>query len=102
MDLTGKVVFIGNEFEKGKFKKVEVWLETDEKYPQTIGVEFHNDNTDFVSKLSMGEYVKILFNLRGKVWENPNGDNRCFNTLVGWKIEEVKAVEKEVVTDLPF
>jgi hypothetical protein len=45
--------------------------------------------------------VKIAINLRGREWINPEGEAKYFNSIQGWRIENVSGGEAEVSTPLP-
>ena len=97
--------------EKGTFrfrKLIVVTQEREEKYNQTICVDFVQNNTGLLDAWKVGDYVEVLFNLRGREWTNPKGEILYFTTLNGWKVEDYK---EEVSTkdqapdredDLPF
>ena len=36
----------------------------------------------------IGDSVKIGINLNGRTWTSPQGEEKCFNTITGWKIEK--------------
>ena len=94
MNLTGTIKKIGETqtFGSNGFAKRELWLTTtDGQYEQNICIEFHQDNVDYLDNKKVGEEVKCSLNLRGKIWENPNGEDRCFNSLVCWRIENANA-----------
>lgn len=67
------------------FTKREVWLELpDEKYPQTISVEFVQDKCAILDNYKIGQEVFIEINIRGRMHKD-----KVFNTLQGWRIELV-------------
>ena len=83
MQISGKVIgvqetVIVNE----KFKKREIWIEVpDDKFPQTIAIEFAQDKCGLLDDIAINEDVTIEFNLRGRQWKD-----KVFNTISGWKI----------------
>ena len=89
MEVTGKLLVIG-EIEKlsDKFKKRSVVVETDEKYPQKLSIEFVNDKTVIFGGFKVGDDVKIGINLRGREWTDKQGVVKYFNTIAGWKIDK--------------
>lgn len=102
------------------FKKMEFIIEIDDKYPQTVKMEVHNDNISTIESLPEGTIANWHFNLRGRKWTNPETKKVVFfNSLVVWRAEVVETdlVElndddnlslplplktSEVADDLPF
>lgn len=73
-----------------KYKKRELIIQTQEKYPQYITVQFSNDKCDLLNNLKKGEGVSVNINLRGRLWTDPkNGVERCFNTIEAWSISYI-------------
>jgi len=102
-DITGKVMELKEvqTFPSG-FCKRELIIEVeDEKYPQTISLEWLNDNIDKLDDINVGDVVKVTFDLRGRETKG-----RVYNSLVGWKIQvESKAEVAAPVADpddIPF
>ena len=107
MELQGKIKVIGetNTFGASGFRKREVVVTTDEKYPQHIMVEFTQDKCDILNNYQVGQSVKIAINLRGREWVNPQGETKYFNSIQAWKIEgleQVSQTQEEQSDDLPF
>ncbi len=72
------------------FRKREVVVTTEEQYPQHILVEFVQDKTDLLNSYQVGQLVKISINLRGREWVNPQGETKYFNSVQGWRIENLE------------
>jgi hypothetical protein len=91
MEVLGKVLVKGEvkTFGAKGFQKQDFVVVTDEKYPQSILVEFQQDNCDLTKPFNIGDDVKIGINLRGRAWDNPQGETKYFNSIVGWRIEKV-------------
>ena len=124
MEVSGKIKVLGDlkTFGDNGFRKREVVITTQEQYPQHLLIEFVQDRCELLDSFNIGENVKISINLRGREWENPQGDVKYFNSIQGWRIEkedpigndtipspdeapgfEVKSDDdKEVEDDLPF
>ena len=107
MELTGKIIFIGETktFGDNGFRKRELVIETDDQYPQTILIEFVQDKCDVLNSYEIGQDVKIGINIRGRGWQNPEGETKYFNSIQGWRIEkigQVKKESKESDEDMPF
>lgn len=90
MELQGTVKKIGETqtFASG-FQKRELVLLTEEQYPQPIQIDFLSDKIDLLNNVSEGESVKVSINIRGKEWNNPQGEVKYFNSITGWRLEKV-------------
>ena len=62
---------------------------TEEQYPQHIMIEFVQDKTDLLNNYQVGQTVKVSINLRGREWVNPQGETKYFNSIQGWRIENL-------------
>ena len=124
VEVSGKIKVLGDVKTYGDngFRKREVVITTEEQYPQHLLIEFVQDRCELLDSFNVGEIVTISINLRGREWQNPEGEVKYFNSIHGWRIEkqtsvnndvipppdeapgfEVKADEdKEVEDDLPF
>lgn len=93
MEVQGKIKMIGETqtFGNNGFRKREVVVTTEEQYPQHIMVEFVQDKTDLLNNFQVGQGVKISINLRGREWVNPQGETKYFNSIQGWRIENLQA-----------
>lgn len=93
MEVQGKVKMVGETqtFGTNGFRKREVVVTTEEQYPQHIMVEFVQDKCDLLNNVSVGQPVKIGINLRGREWVNPQGETKYFNSIQGWRIENIQA-----------
>ena len=88
MEVQGKIKLIKDTEEFGTFKKREWVITTDEeKYPQEIMLECHQDKCNLLDSFKAGQNVKASINLRGKMWTNPEGVDKYFNSIVSWRIE---------------
>ena len=90
MELQGTVKKIGETqtFASG-FQKRELVLLTEEQYPQPIQIDFLSDKIDLLNNVSEGESVKVSINIRGKEWNNPQGEVKYFNSITAWRLEKV-------------
>jgi hypothetical protein len=100
MEITGKIKSIGQVQTYNNFQKREVVLVTEDKYPQTIMVEFTQKNVDKTQNNKVGDRVTVGINLRGKEWTNPKGETRYFNSIDAWSIASSETAQ--VDEDLPF
>ena len=90
MEVSGKIKVLGDikTFGDNGFRKREVVITTQEQYPQHLLIEFVQDRCELLDSFNVGENVKISINLRGREWENPEGDVKYFNSIHGWRIEK--------------
>lgn len=100
MEIKGKIKLIGQVQTYNNFQKREVVLVTEDKYPQTIMVEFTQKNVDKTQNNKVGDRVTVGINLRGKEWTNSKGEIRYFNSIDAWSIASSETAQ--VDEDLPF
>lgn len=86
MELIGKIKLIEATQEVGQnnFKIRNIRIETDGQYPQVIPFQFTQDKTNELDNFSIGQFVKITFNLEGREYQD-----KCFLTARAWKIERL-------------
>lgn len=94
MQTQGKIKLIKETetFGANGFKKRELVIVTDEKFPQHLPIEFTQDKCELLDKFAVGQTVKIDINLQGREWINPQGEAKYFPSFGGWRIEAVGAV----------
>lgn len=91
MEVNGKIKVINPTQEvSASFKKRELVVTTDEQYPQDILIEFNQAKCDDLNGYNIGDSVKVSINLRGRCWTNPQGEDKYFNTIQGWRIERLQ------------
>lgn len=91
MELQGKIKMIDETKTYGNngFRKREMVITTEEQYPQHIMIEFVQDKTDLLNSYKVGQEVKVSINVRGREWVNPQGETKYFNSIQGWRVENV-------------
>ena len=100
MDIKGKIeVVMETNVVSEKFKKREFVVKTDDQYPQLILCQLTQDKCVLLDKFVVGSAVTVHVNLRGRVWESPQGEKKYFNTIEAWRIEEGAGVS---ITQLLF
>ena len=99
MEVLGKIKVLGDikTYGDNGFRKREVVITTQEQYPQHLLIEFIQDRCELLDSFNVGENVKISINLRGREWENPEGEVKYFNSIHGWRIEKDEFVEKDII-----
>ena len=55
-------------------------------YPEFISFQFVQDKCDLLNDKKEGDAVQVLFNLKGRKWISPQGEEKYFNTLDAWQI----------------
>tara|TARA_Y100001937_G_C7067518_1_gene306747 strand:- start:655 stop:1029 length:375 start_codon:yes stop_codon:yes gene_type:complete len=99
VEVSGKIKVLGDvkTFGDNGFRKREIVITTQEQYPQHLLIEFVQDRCELLDSFNVGENVKISINLRGREWENPEGDVKYFNSIHGWRIEKEDSMEKDKI-----
>ena len=92
MEIQGKIKQIGETqtFGSNGFRKRELVVTTEEQYPQHLMVEFVQDKSELLDNYQVGQMVKISINLRGREWVSPQGETKYFNSIQGWRIENLQ------------
>ena len=99
-----------------KFSVQNVIVETDDKYPQLLPLQFANDQIQLVDKLNVGDLVQFNINISGREWKNPKTDQvNYFVSLNCWSFdinenessnEKPNSTEESILEsgkdDLPF
>ena len=107
MEITGKIKWIDEVKTYGSngFRKREIVITTQEQYPQQILVEFVQDKCELLDPYQIGQDVRIGINLRGREWVNPEGQTKYFNSIHGWRIDQLdQEIDNEESTPIqkPF
>lgn len=101
LKMKGRVVAI---FDKQQitdtFAKREFVIETDEAYPQVIKFELTQAKCDDIGAHKVGDELTVHFNVRGRKWTSPQGEDRYFVTLNAWRLEKEAAAPQQ--PDAPF
>lgn len=97
LELTGTIekIFDTKEFGEKGFKKRELILNSGGEYPQVISIEFVQDKTAILDKYAVGDNVEVGININGRKWTSPEGEDKYFNTLSGWKINKLSASNED-------
>jgi hypothetical protein len=90
MQIEGKIKLVNaTQVVSDKFSKRTLVVVTSDTYPQEIEIQFTQDKCSLLDGLPVGAEVTIGVNLRGRMWTNPQGEDKYFNTIEGWKIDKV-------------
>lgn len=90
-----------------KFKKRDFVIQVAGEYPQFIALQLSQDKCGLIDNVIIGQEINCHINLRGRLWTDPKGVEKCFNTLETWKIETGAAQVETPANgksedDLPF
>src|SRR5690606_13925130 len=101
MEVKGRIKLIEDTKTYGNngFRKREMVVTTEEQYPQYILIEFVQDKCDLLNDFQVGQQVVVSINLKGRVWGNPQGETKYFNSVQGWRIENVQ--QNDAQSNLP-
>lgn len=73
---------------KDTFRKREFVLEIqDGNYPQHIKFQVTQDRCSIMDSYKVGQELKVLFNLRGRPFQNKDGQTVYYTNLEAWRIE---------------
>jgi hypothetical protein len=102
MQVQGKIKIIGDVQTFGTdFNKRQLVVITDDQYPQLISIDFLKDKCDLLNSYDVGQSVNVSINLGGREWINPQGEAKYFNSITGWRIEDVTPVEPSQPIEAP-
>ena len=100
MQVAGKIVAImPTQVVSEKFSKREFVIETPDQYPQQILFQLTQDKCSLLDSLQVGQEVDVHLNIRGRSWQNPQGETKYFNTLEAWKIDVLGATAQPHIAD---
>jgi hypothetical protein len=100
MQVAGKIVAImPTQVVSEKFSKREFVVETPDQYPQQILFQLTQDKCSILDTLKVGQEVDVHLNIRGRSWQNPQGETKYFNTLEAWKIDVLGATAQPHIAD---
>ena len=64
-------------------------------------IEFIQDKCNLLDNFQLGQSVKIGINLRGREWVNPEGETKYFNSIQGWRIDEIQSEDSSQEDSFP-
>ena len=109
MNITGKIVKIGETQVRKTFQFRDLVIETFGQYPQYVTLQFRKDKCNLLDHYKTDDEVVVGINIGGRKWLNPEtSEIKYFNSIEGWKIQQYvaevsskdQAPDRE--DDLPF
>ena len=103
-DLTGKLFLKYDALQRTEsFKMREFVIEKTEDIggrTVTSYIKFQTiqDRTNIIDKVSVGDEIKVHFNIKGSKWEK-DGKTSYFNNLDAWRIEQILQSGKSASAD---
>ncbi len=109
MEIQGQITLI-NEAEvisRANIDKRTFVIQTAGQYAQDIEIELVKDAVTLLNNFKVGDEVNVSINIRGRKWTNPEGVDKYFISLQGWKISAINAPKTDIPLaeeqdDLPF
>ena len=94
MEITGKIEEIRELSQRTATFSVrefvlEVENQNNSQWNDHILMQTTNNNCALLDNFSVGQTVKVQFDIRGRRWKGNDGTERVFNTLSAWRIEAV-------------
>lgn len=90
MELNVKIHSIGEtQNVTDTFSKREFIVETQEEYKQYLLLQVIKDKCAVLNDYKKGDEVTVSLNLKGKLWTDKQGVEKCFNTFECWKINKL-------------
>jgi len=86
--IKGKIKKITEVQEKGTFRVRKLILDTGGDYPQSLSIDFTQNNCGLLDAWKVGSEVEVYYNLRGREWINPKEEVIYFTTVNGWRVKE--------------
>ncbi len=82
---------ISDTFKKREFviEKKETIPNRDEPIINYVKFQMTQNRCDLIEGFSVGQEVKVSFNIRGNKWENREGGISYFTNLEAWRITDV-------------
>ena len=90
MNIKGKLVEIFDTVQITEtFKKREFIIQDNKnpEYPEFVKVELIQEKVSLLDNLNVGDEINVLINIKGRKWEDKEGNIKYFNSIQGWKIE---------------
>ena len=80
-----------NGFTKREFVILLTGEDENPRYPNYVALELTKDKCALMDSFSMGDEIKVTFNLSGRLWAGNGQGEKCFTSLQCWRIEALGA-----------
>ena len=69
---------------------LEVENQRNAQWNDHILFQVSNNNVGLLDTFSVGQMIKVTFDIQGRRWTGQDGTQRVFNTLSAWRIESAE------------
>lgn len=106
MELIGKLEEVRDAIQRtATFTVREFVLEVENprnaQWNDHILFQVSNNNVGLLDTFSVGQMVKVTFDIQGRRWTGQDGTQRVFNTLSAWRIESAENAQAAAPTSAP-
>ncbi len=106
MELIGKLEEVRDAIQRtATFTVREFVLEVENprnaQWNDHILFQVSNNNVGLLDTFSVGQMIKVTFDIRGRRWTGQDGTQRVFNTLSAWRIESAENAQAAAPTSAP-
>lgn len=88
-----------NGFTKREFVILLTGADENPRYPNYVALELTKDKCALMDSYSVGDEIKVTFNLSGRLWAGNGQGEKCFTSLQCWRIDAVGANMAEAAYD---
>ena len=95
--IEGRVISIGQTETKSEKFSVRKFVIDDQapEYANLHEFQLANAKTELADKFSIGNQVRVHFNLRGRAWTSPSGEVKYFSSLDAWKVDILSGASEQ-------
>ena len=106
MELIGKLEEVRDAIQRtATFTVREFVLEVENprnaQWNDHILFQVSNNNVGLLDIFSVGQMVKVTFDIQGRRWTGQDGTQRVFNTLSAWRIEAAENAQAAAPASAP-
>ncbi len=66
-------------------------ISNDRGWTDFVQFQLTNNQCSLIDNFNVGDQITVTFDLRGRKWTNPQGQEVYFNTLSAWRIDHAQA-----------
>ena len=80
---------------------LEVENQRNAQWNDHILFQVSNNNVGLLDTFSVGQMIKVTFDIQGRRWTGQDGTQRVFNTLSAWRIESAENAQAAAPASAP-